>query len=90
MIEAWRGYFAIVPDYQVCVERLLEKGEDVALFGKAAGTHAPGSILDPKNRWEIPAAWLAEVRQERISVWRVFADNFPMRRLIGGEPRSPE
>jgi ketosteroid isomerase-like protein len=85
MIQAWRAYFEMIPDYEIKIEKLLEREGEVALFGRAAGTYSREQILDPSNRWEIPAAWLAEIRGEKISVWRVFADNFPVRRLMGME-----
>ena len=40
--------------------------------------------LRPENRWEIPAAWQANIRGERVAVWRVFADLEPVRRILGG------
>ena len=85
IVEAWRGYFSMVPDFEIKIEKLLERESEVALFGRAGGTYVRDGVVDPKNRWEIPAAWLAEVRGERVSVWRVFADNFPIRRLMGIE-----
>jgi ketosteroid isomerase-like protein len=85
MIRAWRGYFSVVPDYVIKIEKVLERENEVALFGRAAGTYVREQPIDSKNRWEIPAAWLAEIRGDQISVWRVFADNLPIRRLMGGE-----
>jgi len=85
MVQAWQGYFKMVPDYVIRIETVLERDSDVALFGRAAGTYVRAQTLDPENRWEIPAAWLAEIRGEKVSVWRVFADNLPIRRLMGGE-----
>jgi limonene-1,2-epoxide hydrolase len=85
IVKAWRGYFSMVPDYEIKIEKLLERESEVALFGRAGGTYVRDGIVDPKNRWEIPAALLAEVRGEQVSVWRVFADNFPLRRLMGIE-----
>jgi ketosteroid isomerase-like protein len=85
MADAWKRYFALVPDYWVRVEELVRKGDTVAAFGRAGGTYAPSSFLDPANRWEIPAAWLAEVREGRVSLWRVYADNLPIRKLMGSK-----
>ena len=85
MIQAWHGYFKMVPDYVIKIEQVLERENDVALFGRAAGTYVRNQILDSRNRWEIPAAWLAQIRAEKVSVWRVFADNLPIRRLMGAE-----
>src|SRR5262245_15931424 len=31
IVEAWRGYFSMVPDYEIKIEKLFEKESDVAL-----------------------------------------------------------
>jgi ketosteroid isomerase-like protein len=82
MARAWKQYFALVPDYWVRLEELLPKRGTVAAFGRAGGTYGPSPPLDPANRWEIPVAWLAEVRDGRVSLWRVYADNLPIRKLM--------
>jgi ketosteroid isomerase-like protein len=85
MIAAWRGYFTMVPDYWIHIDRVIGGGGSVALFGRAGGTYvAPQQALDSANRWEIVAAWLAEIRGDKLAVWQVFADNLPMRRLMSG------
>ena len=33
--------------------------------------------------WEIPAAWKAVVRDGLVAHWQVFADNQPVRKLMG-------
>ena len=84
MLEAWRQYFAMVPGYWIRVERLIPTEETVAVFGRAGGTYAPHQRTDRTQRWEIPAAWRAEVRGGRVALWQVYADNLPLRRLIDG------
>jgi hypothetical protein len=85
MIDAWTQYFAMVPDYWIRVENMLSSDGTVVAFGRAGGTFAPGRPIDPSRRWEIPAAWRAEVRGDRVAVWQVYADNLPIRRLMGVE-----
>jgi ketosteroid isomerase-like protein len=70
MIAGWRGYFEWFPDYSIEVTDVFEDGEKLALFGFAGGTF--------KNKegesWRLPAAWRAEVKDGRVSLWQVFAD----------------
>ena len=86
MLAGWRAYFAMVPDYRVDIETVIEGDGMVAMFGTASGTYAPESLIDPAKRWKTPAAWLAEVRGGKVAAWSVFADNLPMRRLMSIEP----
>jgi len=69
------------------VETVLHEDATVALFGRAGGTYAGDTADGQSGRWEAPAAWLAEVRDGRVAKWRVYADNLPMRRLMGLEQR---
>jgi ketosteroid isomerase-like protein len=85
MRKAWQGYFAMVPDYWVESERVLGEGDVVAVFGRAGGTCTSDGELKPENRWEIPAAWQAVVRNGRVVEWRVYADNEPIRRIMTRE-----
>lgn len=81
--SAWQQYFALVPDYWVEVEHTLECGPLVALFGSAGGSYAEGS--GGRVQWSVPAAWLAKVRDGQVELWRVYADNLPLRKLMGAE-----
>ncbi len=80
--QAWQMYFSWFPDYQITPEHIFGEGDRVALFGRASATYAPDGKLHKDNRWEIPAAWLATVRDGRVSVWRVYADNQRARDLM--------
>lgn len=82
VLEGWRFYFAAVPDYRIRVETVFENGRTVALFGRAGGTYAPCGPEGDAGSWEVPAAWMAEVRRDCVAVWRVFADNLPLRQLM--------
>lgn len=80
-IEAgWAAYFAMVPDYWIKIDSAITEGDVVAIFGSAGGTYLPkGGALKPENRWEAPAAWLVTVRDGKVSQWRVYCDNEPIR-----------
>jgi hypothetical protein len=44
---------------------------------------AADSAVGPNGFWEVPAAWRAIVRDGKIAEWRVYADNQPLRKLMG-------
>ncbi len=81
--EAWEAYFALFPDYRILIEDHLQAGIVVGLFGSASGTFAVNGELSPSRRWKIPAAWKAIVREERVERWQVYADNEPVRNIMG-------
>jgi ketosteroid isomerase-like protein len=86
MRDAWRLYFAWVPDYRITVEEMLVKGPVAAVLGRGRGTYAPAAGLTDESRWDVPGAWKAVVRKDRIVEWRVYADNEPMVRLMAMYP----
>jgi len=55
------------------------------LFSRAGGTYAGRIPEGQSGRWEVPAAWLAEGRDGRVAMWRVYTDNLAIRRLMGLE-----
>ena len=79
----WRAYHEMIPDYKVSHEEIFAKDDTVAIFGTARGTFAVDGKLKKENFWEIPAAWKAVVRDGLIAHWQVFADNQPVRKLMG-------
>jgi hypothetical protein len=86
MCEAWSAYFAKFPDYRIVVRDHLTLGPVVAFFGTASGTYAVGADLPVHNRWSTPAAWRAVVHEGLVTEWQVYADNDPVRKLIGSKP----
>jgi hypothetical protein len=38
--------------------------------------------MDKQNYWKTPAAWRAVVKDGRISIWQVYADNEPIRAIM--------
>jgi len=83
MRAGWKGYFGMVPDYTIAIEEVHGDGAVVVILGEAGGTYAPGSQLLPENRWKTPVALRARVEDGKVAEWRVYADNEPMRRLMG-------
>jgi uncharacterized protein (TIGR02246 family) len=82
MRKAWIAYFVMIPDYRIDVEALVTSGDTVAVFGRARGTYSPDGTLRSQDRWELPAAWRAEVRDGLIRRWQVYADNEPVRQIM--------
>jgi ketosteroid isomerase-like protein len=82
MEKAWRGYFTSFPDYSIQVDDAFSSGPVAGLFGFAQGTYAADGKLSSENRWRIPAAWKARVRDGLIAEWRVYADNEPVWKLM--------
>lgn len=69
----WQHFFHAYPDYRIGVRHSFAEGNQVALFGEAAGRWRVNDAVH-SQRWTIPAAWLAEVENERIKNWTVFCD----------------
>jgi ketosteroid isomerase-like protein len=81
--KGWASYFGWFPDYSISHEDVLGSGQIVLLAGSARGTYAVGGKLPKENRWEVPAAWKAVVRNDQIAEWHVYADNQPVRTIMG-------
>jgi len=73
MMQGWRYFFTAYPFYRIEVEQVLSRGATVALFGEAVGGwRIDGKVLE--KRWTVRAAWLAEVKDGKVSHWSVFCD----------------
>lgn len=55
-----------------------------ALFGTARGTYEVDGQLLAENKWEVPAAWKAVVRDGLLAEWHVFAENYKTVKMIKG------
>jgi ketosteroid isomerase-like protein len=82
MRRAWESYFWLFPDYRIVSEEIFESSGVFAILGRASGTYCAGGEMLAENRWEIPAAWRAVIRVDRVAEWRVFADNYQTVKLI--------
>jgi ketosteroid isomerase-like protein len=83
MREGWRNYFKMVADYQVHANEFFQTGQGLAIFGTASGTYAGDGGVSSDKFWEVPAAWLAVIRDGLVAEWCVYADNQPLRKLMG-------
>jgi ketosteroid isomerase-like protein len=80
--KAWTGYFKMVPDYAVSHSEIFANGETVAMFGSAQGTYSKDGHINKEDFWKTLAAWRAVVRDGKIAVWQVFAENEPIRAIM--------
>jgi ketosteroid isomerase-like protein len=80
--QAWKVYFAMVPDYSIASSHVLSEGETIAIFGRAGGTYSQSGEMQAANRWEAPAAWKVVVRGTRVAEWRVYMDSQPIRQIM--------
>jgi len=79
---AWVGYFKMVPDYSIFHSEIFAQGNTVAVFGSAQGTFSKDGQLAKENFWRPPAAWRAVVKDGKIALWQVYADNEPIRAIM--------
>jgi ketosteroid isomerase-like protein len=82
MRQGWTMYFKLVTDYQVHAVEFFQTQDRLAIFGTASGRYTGGAATK-ENFWEVPAAWRAVVQDGLIAEWRVYADNQPLRKLMG-------
>ena len=82
MLSAWQGYFAMMPDYHIQVEKIFDSKDEVVLLGTARGTYAVDGKLLKENQWEIPAAWRAVIKNRLVKEWQVYADNSVVWKII--------
>ena len=82
MRRAWQGYFAMVPDYHITVERVFSDAHEVLLCGVAGGTFTSDGSRSPTNAWSTPVALRAQIEGNLVAEWRVYADNEPLRALM--------
>ena len=78
--KGWSEYFDMVPHYRIRTDRLFSEGDTSALVGLAGGTYVmEGGVPSPENRWEVPAVWIARIEGQKMTEWRIYSDNEPIR-----------
>jgi predicted enzyme related to lactoylglutathione lyase/ketosteroid isomerase-like protein len=83
MLLGWEFYFDWFPDYKIEVEKTMNDGNAFALFGFAEGTYHGLKEEVEKAHWRLPASWRAEVRDNKIALWQVYADTKIPFEIIG-------
>jgi predicted SnoaL-like aldol condensation-catalyzing enzyme len=74
MIDAWRRFFVLFPDYVNTFTRVEAQGELVVLYGYA--TWETGGAPDF-------AIWTARVEGGLVAEWRIVTDNEENRSMLG-------
>jgi ketosteroid isomerase-like protein len=87
MRDAWQVYFSMMPDYLITAEHILAEKNIVGIFGKASGTYSSDGKLKRENKWQVPVAILAIIRDEKIVHWQVYADNDSVSQIIAKEQK---
>ena len=78
--NGWRQYFEMVPDYWIKVDRSITEGNTTILIGSAGGNYVSrGARGRPGKSWETPAVWVARIRGTKMTEWRIYSDNEPIR-----------
>jgi ketosteroid isomerase-like protein len=72
MMQGWRGYFSMFPDYKLEVDEFYEAGSTFVMMGFASGTYK--GLNPEQNHWKLPAAWKAIVEEDKIKHWQVYCD----------------
>jgi ketosteroid isomerase-like protein len=90
MRAGWQGYFCMVPDYWIRIDEVICERETVMLAGVAGGTYVPsGGERAAKNKWETPAVFQARIRDGKVTQWRVYCDNEPIREKMRAAAAQP-
>lgn len=77
--HGWQAYFALVSNYRITIEDVVEAPSVILVLGHAAG-HTQ------EVEWRVPAVWRAVVREGQVAEWQVYADNEPLRAAMQGRP----
>jgi ketosteroid isomerase-like protein len=82
LLDGWRSYLRLFPDYRVEIEAIFVDDRAAMLHGWAGATlHRDGRAVEGGS-WRIPAAWRAATDARRVTLWQVFADNSPVQALL--------
>ena len=82
LLDGWRGYLRLFPDYRIEVEAIFVEEREALLHGWAGATLHRDARPVADGAWRIPAAWRALTDSRRVLLWQVFADNGPVQALL--------
>lgn len=68
MKAGWIGYFQLFPDYKIGVNEIFFNANTIAAFSFAEAS------FKGSRHWQLPAAWKAEVENDKLKLWQVYAD----------------
>jgi len=73
--SAWTDYFDMISDYEITVDEMIPDHRKAAVFGAASGYYHD-------KFWQTYAAWRVHIRDGKILLWQVYADNEQLRILL--------
>jgi ketosteroid isomerase-like protein len=82
MIEGWKGYFVLFPDYRIEISEIVDNDPVFGLFGYAEGTYQGIKNESNSNFWRTPASWKAVVKDGKILHWQVYCDYSGLFKII--------
>ena len=82
MLDGWRGYFRLFPDYRIEVDGWYIDEQSALLHGSASATLYRHAVPVPDGKWRIPAAWRMVSDGRKVALWQVYADNKPVYALL--------
>ena len=85
MRNGWIHYFSTFPDFTITCTEILRNGDTLGMFASASGTYSPDGELRKENHWQMPAAWRAVVKDDRIAAWHVYTDNHPVFEIMAAK-----
>jgi ketosteroid isomerase-like protein len=86
----WIEYFRMVHDYSIEVQETFTKGPVVVMLGVAQGSYGVDGQLTKEDRWSTPASFRAFVEDDKVTEWRVYADNEPVRKRMRKQGQGGE
>ncbi|MDR1385684.1 MAG: nuclear transport factor 2 family protein [Planctomycetaceae bacterium] len=72
---AWKPFFNLFPDYQNVFERVVVKDNRAIMEGY--------SVCSDKRFNNLRAIWVAEVRDDKISLWRIYPNTKENKTFLG-------
>jgi ketosteroid isomerase-like protein len=75
MVEGWREFFDLYPDYQNHFTSVKSHGNLVIMLGYSTCSNEPAL--------EGPAIWTARIADQQVREWRVYEDTPEIRRNLG-------
>ena len=77
MTDGWIDYFRMCPDYIIHVSEFHQQGNRVFLMGQTTGSHLD---LPWREEFQDKVIWIADVKGDRISLWKILGDTEENRR----------
>lgn len=71
----WKPFFNLFPEYRTIFEKIILKGSTVILTGY--------SVCSDEILNNVHAIWMAQVKNNKVSLWRIYDDTKQNREMLG-------